>query len=83
LEEDMKMRILKEARLISEGRTLDQVSEIVGMSRSRIHTHMRKLLPLINQELYQLVDKVLVQHRKEAPARGAAKTKQLREEGLL
>lgn len=69
--------IVTEARyLLYNQTTLRKASEYFGRSKSTIHTHMRKRLPLIHKALATEVAKLLDFNRVDRTVRGGIATKE-------
>ncbi len=76
MENDIKMRILKEAEHIaSSGDTLRQTAEVMGISKSTVHKDMSKRLRYIDRKLYEEVRKVTEENKSLRHIRGGEATR--------
>lgn len=71
---DLEDLVIEEAKYIRAGFTVREVAKFFSVSKSTVHTDMRKRLPKINYHLYTQVDKSLEQNKKERAKRGGMAT---------
>ena len=74
--EDIKQRVIKEAKYIAEtNATVRQTAIVFHFSKSTVHKDVSERLKSIDKELYKVVKKVLEKNLSERHIRGGLATK--------
>ena len=63
--DEVKERIINEARLVIEGYTIDNISDLLGVEYWTIIRDLAKRLPLLDMELYEQVKTIMNQNSKD------------------
>lgn len=72
-DENVKKRVLKNARLIVEGNTIEEITSITGVDYWVVYRDIKNRLKNIDSELYEQVNSILKAHRNANLNRGNKK----------